>query len=185
MVVPSEQQIQNALGQVHTGLHRYLWLQRNVDVCDVRTNAEFQRRFDGFYRVRRGGPWRTEFFALMERSKSTGIDFAEALRAMRQSTNQIEASFASKLVATLEPSRPVIDKFVLENCELRLVRQGNPDRREKQAIEVYGQLCRKYDDLLTSPPGLMIREMFNRRYPDANISEVKKIDLVLWQVRAK
>jgi hypothetical protein len=70
----------------------------------------------------------------MESAKVTGIEFPEALREISRRTGRIEASFSSKLVATLSPTKPVIDRFVLENFELKLPRWGLHDR-ESRIIE--------------------------------------------------
>ena len=64
----------------------------------------------------------------MQVSKAQCINFPEALRALRERTGRLEASFASKLVATLDPNKPVIDKFVLSNFNLRLPYHGAANR---------------------------------------------------------
>jgi hypothetical protein len=151
-------------------------------LCDVRTDERFQTRFNGFYRVRRGLSWRNEYFALLESAKVTGIEFSKALTEINRRTGRIEASFASKLVATLNPLTPVIDKFVLENFELRLPRWGLPDR-ESKTINLYRTFCDAYERLLSSTTGALIRELFDRYFPCSGITELKKIDLVLWQIR--
>jgi hypothetical protein len=132
-------EIQAALGRLKDGLDRYLWLQRNLGLCNVSTDGHFQTRFNGFYRVRRGLPWRSDYFALMESAKVTGIGFQDALKEINRRTGRIEASFASKLVATLDPSKPVVDRFVLQNFELRLPRWGLPDR-ESRTVNLYNDL---------------------------------------------
>jgi hypothetical protein len=175
-------EIQTALDRLETGLDHYLLLQHHLRLCDVSTNEEFQRCFSGFYRVRRDAQWRSRYFALLESSKVKGIDFPEALKEINGRTGRIEASFASKLVATLDPSKPVIDKFVLEHFELRIPRWGLKDR-EAKTIGLYFDLCDKYRAFIQSPTGKMIQELFESRYPDSDISELKKIDLVLWQIR--
>ena len=120
----TEEQIQIALSRLEHGLTKYLWLQRQVKLCDVSANEEFQRCFSGFYRMRRNSEWRMGFFALLESSKLNGIGFPEALREIHHRCGMVEASFASKLVATLDPSKPVIDKFVLEYFAMRLPTTG-------------------------------------------------------------
>jgi hypothetical protein len=55
--------------------------------------------------------------------------------------------------------------------------------REQNTIELYVKLCVKYDGFMTSPDGVRIRNMFDERYPNAKIIDIKKIDLVLWQIR--
>lgn len=182
MPSPSEADIQKALGNLADGMRRYQWLQANVHRSDVATNREFQKKFNGFYRVRRGAEWQASFFELMEAAKRTGIQFTDALRSINTTTGRIEASFASKLVATLDPSKPVIDKFVLQQFALQLPMYGVANRVER-TIVLYHQLCDKYALFMNSPVGSQIRTMFDERYPGANITDLKKIDLVLWQIR--
>ena len=50
-------------------------------------------------------------------------------------------------------------------------------------MDLYYDLCDKYHTFIQSPTGKMIQELFESRYPNPDISELKKIDLVLWQIR--
>jgi len=179
----TKEEIQTALSRLEHGLDQYLWLQHHVRSYDVSTNEDFQRRFNGFYRVRRGSQWRSAYFGLLESSKAKGIEFPEALQEVNRRTGRVEASFASKLVATLDPSKPVIDKFVLAHFELRLPRCGVSNQGLK-TIHLYRELCDKYHAFLQGLTGGMIRKLFDERYPCSEVSELKKLDLVLWQVRA-
>src|SRR5262245_51368782 len=63
-------QIKTALPRVAEGLQQYLWLQSHLNV-DVRSDRTFRRRFNRFYRVRRGPLWQDEFFDLLQRSKDS------------------------------------------------------------------------------------------------------------------
>jgi hypothetical protein len=177
------EQIELALNRVESGLSRYLWLQEHVRSCDVRMNEEFQKRFIAFYRVRRNRLWQSSYFGLLESSKCGGVDFTVALRELHRLTGSIEASFASKLVASLDSSKPVIDRFVLDYFDLRLPRWGSSDR-ELNAVALYEELCERYSDLMQNPTGTTIRGLFGRKFPNCPISELKKIDFVLWQLRS-
>src|SRR4029453_15886328 len=94
----TEVAIDAALPRVAAGLAQYGWLQARLMVGDVRTDAEFRRRFNAFLRVRRNRRWKDGFYALMERKKNEPVSFAEVLAALHRRTGQYEASFASKLV---------------------------------------------------------------------------------------
>lgn len=177
-----EEQLQNALNRLEHKMDTYIWLQSQVRVCDLSANKEFQRKFSGFYRVRRGSLWKERYFDLMESSKLGGIEFPDALREISRRCGGIEASFASKLVATLDPSKPVIDKFVLEYFGMRLPRWGS-EGRERKTVELYRHLGEKYSAFMQTSEGKHIQDSFDRRYPDLQISELKKLDLVLWQLR--
>lgn len=182
MLVLSENDIDAAVERISVGLRKYQWLQHRVHRCDVRTDAEFQRRYFGFYRVRRGSDWRAAYFALMEETKVGGADFAEVLGALRLATGRLEASFASKLVATLAPEMPVIDRFVLENLGLRLPYPSQRNREEK-IVSLYAEVRRRYQKILRSVEGQLICTKVDARYPSNGISDLKKVDLVLWQHR--
>lgn len=183
MLLLSETEIDTAADRCASGLSKYLWLQNRFPRCDVREDETFQRRFNGFYRVRRNAEWRAAYFEIMERAKPTGIEFGEALAALRAKTGRLEASFASKLVATIDPSKPVIDRFVLQNFGLRLP-YHYASNREAQILGIYAELCDRYDALLASELGRLICRRFGKRHPNTGISDLKKVDLVLWQHRA-
>lgn len=75
MIMLTESEIDAAVARTTPCLTKYLWLQQNLHSCDVSRNATFQRRYNGFYRVRRNEEWRTCYFRLMEDAKQTGINF--------------------------------------------------------------------------------------------------------------
>jgi hypothetical protein len=183
MPMACRESINIALTRLGRGLDQYLWIQRCVHGCDVSSDREFQRRFNAFYRVRRAVEWRIAFFRLLERSKAAPMSFPDALRALYLATNRVEASFASKLVATLDPGKPVIDRFVLANFGLRLPAAGGASREER-IVQVYDSLRSNYDLLLRDPIGALIIDMFDQRYPNSPVSQLKKVDLVLWQIRS-
>jgi hypothetical protein len=182
MIVLTEDQVDKALPRIAEGLSKYCWIQNNFEQCNVCRHRDFQTRFDDFYKVRRNASWRNHYYELMEAAKAKGITFSQALRTLRERTGRIEASFASKLVATLDPNKPVVDKFVLGNFSLRLPYHST-DNRESKTIQVYNQLCRKYEELMACPIARMIYAMFAQMYPWANITDLKKVDFVLWQIR--
>ena len=178
----SEDEIDEALTKVEAGLNSYCWIQDNLGRCDVSTDRGFQRRYTGFYRIRRDETWLNVYYEMMEEAKKRGISFPEALDRLQEQTGAIEASFASKLVATLDPNKPVIDKHVLENFGLRLPYHYVADRKT-QTIHVYIKLCEEYERLMASPLGKRMCSKFAEKYPQAYVTDVKKIDLILWQKR--
>jgi hypothetical protein len=182
MVKFDEADVYDALLRLEGGLCRYRWIQKSVHCCDVSSNREFQKTFNGFYKVRRNQRWRDSFYALMQAKKRSGIGFPEALASLHLSTGRIEASFASKLVATLDPSTPVIDSVVLSHFELKLPVSKAPDRKAR-VVSVYQRLCAAYAELLDCPMGVMLTERFDQHFQGTNLTRLKKIDLVLWQIR--
>jgi hypothetical protein len=153
-----------------------------VHRIDARTDAVFQRTYNGFYRIRKAAQWRAAYYELMEQAKAQPMSFAEVLCAMHEAVASVEASFSSKLVATLNPSQPVWDQFVLSNFGLRKPYPYQSDQLDR-TITVYEELRRRYAALVDSTEGRLLCHAFVERFPGANLTDIKRIDLVLWQHR--
>jgi len=118
MITLTEEESGEALDKIEDGLRKYCWLQANIEKCDVSTDYGFQIRFNDFYKVRRDAQWRHQYYKLMQASNGNGITFAKALLELRDQTGRLEASFASKLVATVDatshaPGRPKAGRRVM------------------------------------------------------------------------
>jgi hypothetical protein len=184
MVNLTEETIDAALSRLAPYLNAYLWLQTHRDTCDVRSNASFRRRFNAFYRVRRGRDWQDKFYELLECRKGRPSSFAEVLDALHSATGRYEASFASKLLATIDPDMPVIDSIVLQNLSVRLPAYGSDGRRSR-IVDLHGRLLSSLTVFLKTDVGRYLVKRFRATYPEADVTEIKMLDLVLWQTRPK
>jgi len=175
-------QIDATLAKVAKGLGQYVWLQANRDAGDVRSNAAFKRRFNHFYRVRRDKEWQDHFYGLLESLKGRPVCFADVFDALYRATGRCEASFASKLLATLDPNMPVIDKVVLENLKLRLPAAGSRDR-VRRIHQLHATLLSSFQEYLATAEGRYLVTRFRETHGGSEVSEIKMLDLVLWQTR--
>lgn len=176
--------IDEALPKVAPGLAKYLRIMEFV-AKDPRyyDDPDFRRAFNGFYRVRRSAQtWQPAFFALMARAGAGNFDFSRTLADLFASTGRVEASFASKLYATLHPDAPVIDSVVLENLGLKLPSASDPQRLAK-VVAIHGVLAKSFADLLATANGKYLVASFRTAYPKAAVTDEKALDLVLWQIR--
>ncbi len=94
----------------------------------------------------------------------------------------MEASFASKLVASIDPDQPVIDSLVLKNLGLRLPPKTSHDRFSR-IVDLHRDLAEWYHAQLASLEGVRALERFRKAYPDARITDMKALDLIIWKVR--
>ncbi len=175
-------QIDAALPKVAIGLQQYLWLQSRLQAENALSDPEFRRRFNHFYRVRRGPSWQNAFYDIMSLAKREHLSFDVVLGLLAQETGRYEASFTSKLIATLDPHKPVIDSVVLKNLGLRLPAARSAARADKLR-ELYAKIQSLFLAYLQSEDGSYLASAFCRAYPEAHVSDEKKIDLVLWQTR--
>lgn len=162
------------------GLDVYEELVSVAPVADVSRSPEFQRKFNAFYRVRRNTEWRESYYRLFERAKAERYSFADIIGAMFEETGNVEASFSSKMLATIDETKPIWDQYVLKNLGLEL-KGKTPQERVKHAVELYGRIECWYAEYLLTEEAKENLTAFDRILPSyAWISAVKKIDCLLW-----
>ena len=61
----------------------------------------------------------------------------------------IEASFSSKMLATIDPSKPIWDQYVLKNLGLQL-KGKDAESKLKNAIDLYSKIEDWYNSYLNS-----------------------------------
>ena len=83
------------LKRVEAALVTYDDLQRSLWACDVATSSEYQRAFNGYYRMRqRPQTWYDLFFSILEREKRrSAVAFGPVLEEILRKTGRVEASF--------------------------------------------------------------------------------------------
>ena len=166
------------------GLDKYAMIEKRVHMVDVSSDADFQRAFNGFYVVRRNAEWRTTYYRLFEEVKRSGhADFSYILDGLYRFTGNVEASFSSKMLATLKPEMPIWDKYVVQNLGLKAPALKDPDRLQKTK-SLYASIVEWYEDFLASENAKECLAKFDEVLPDYRwLSQVKKIDFYLWSIR--
>jgi hypothetical protein len=146
-----------------------------------------RRRFNAYYGVRRNAAWRAIFYERFEAAKhstSTGVDlFADIVRGIEAQTGRVEASFASKLVATLHPEQPIIDSVIRR--WLKPLTVAPPFRGEVDVVIAYyrwlGDLMA--ETIRTREAQAWIRAFaasFPAKEGEPSIPAMKKLDFLIW-----
>lgn len=121
---------------------------------------------------------------LQEQRNNKELSFSEIINYFYQTLGRVETSFSSKLLSIINTDMPVWDKYVLENLNLHPIKSWkSSEYRIKQSIETYEVLCKWYDKFLLTDISKEIVLLFDQSYPNNKITDVKKIDLILWQMR--
>ena len=173
--------VNNALDKLDDGLRKYLWIQENYLKVNVQEDSEFQKKFNHFYKVRRDQTWRSKYFELLEKNKNSVISFEKILEDLFLQTGRFESSFSSKLIATVNPNMPVIDSVVMRNLGLKI--PIAKEERLQKTVELYNKLIEKVNELILSDDGINAISMFKQKYPNTKVTQVKILDLILWQSR--
>ncbi len=177
------EQMQTAVLKIKNGLSKYLYIMERLNKTDVSQDEDFQRCFNGFYRMRqRSKLYYTEYFNLLEKHKAESVSFDYILDILYQKTGRIEASFASKMLATINDDMPILDSLVLKNLNMSLPYYSDKNRMKKIS-KVYIEICKWYEDFLKTEVSKLAIKIFDESYPESKISDVKKIDFILWQIR--
>ena len=79
------------------GFDKYKMIIEHVRKVDVSADLDFQRTYNGFYRIRRNAEWRAAYYGLFEEIKNSNPTFEQIIRTLYRDTGNIEASFSSSL----------------------------------------------------------------------------------------
>lgn len=176
-------EIDQALNLILPGLEKYNFLQTRFQSSSIKDDFLFQRKFKGYYRMqRRSKSWYDLYFDLLSSKKDTDCTFEELLTIFHNKTNRFEASFISKMLATINTQMPVWDQFVLQNLNLKAP-YYNTKNRLKKIVKTYDDICTGVEEIKASDHGEYIIAQFKTLYPEYRISEIKMIDFVLWKIR--
>ena len=180
------EKIREAIERARKGIGRYLEIMELFPDADVSTDKDFQRRFNGFYRIKqRPTVWYEEYYSYMQSLKGQTPTFSAVLRHLHSVLKRYEPSFSSKLVATIDTSLPIWDSVVLKYAEIKSPLFTSKTKVD-EAEATYKKLQEWHERHMKSDQGQLILRTFREMVPEHNrISDLKKIDFVLWQSRAE
>lgn len=170
--------------ELRLGIEKYLFLINRLHQVDVSVDREFQKVFNGFFRLRqRSASFYTDYYAFMENKKRTGVTFEETLKYIKQRQGSFEISFSSKLIAIINTEMPVWDSVVTKEHFGIKPPYLQAKNRQQKIIDSYYEYCDKYYTYMKTENAKKMIYQFNQHFPDTEISDVKKIDFILWQDR--
>lgn len=168
---------------VKRGVDKYAEISQSFALINVNADKAFQKKFNGFYRVRRNTDWQSAYYDIMERGKTAKLSFESVLKELYEKTGRVEASFASKLLHTLNNDLPIWDKFVLQNLGLKMP-LCNGEKKIQNAIFLYQQIVLWYEKSLSTIEISQKLLEFDEAFPEYKwFSKTKKLDFMLWQMR--
>lgn len=126
--------------EVIKGHDKYLSIMRMISNprIDVSTDQDFQRAYSGYYfpaQVKQS--FKDFYFEYMQECRSTKPSFTEILQHIYDHTGDVHYSFASKLLHTLDPNSPVLDRHVMRVLGFQLmdgkqISSGDPNYKQKK-----------------------------------------------------
>lgn len=147
------------------GLDKYQYIMEQVNNTNVAINSDFQRTFNGFYIVRRNESWRKAYYEHFECVKNGTPTFESIITYLYERTGNIEPSFSSKMLATIFPEKPIWDRYIVQNLDIKLT-GTTKEEKVKNAIILYADMEKWYADFLESEKGKECISEFDRVLPD-------------------
>jgi len=161
---------------------RYLHLIDNLYKIDTTKDLIFQRIYNGFFQLRRNEAYRVKHFEFLERNKhNVNISFQTILQFLSSIQNSIEASFATKMLSTINPNMPVWDRKVLIKLSLKKPNANSPTRLQ-ETLQTYDNICKWYKEFFNLKTCNQWLNLFDKYHPNTKINPVKKVDFILWQM---
>ena len=194
--------------KIEDRLGMYLYLINVVDKVDVAQDRDFQNIYSTYFTFR-GKMWTesSKYFNFMQQRKNDNtLTFETVLKCLSGRLGFVTPSFSSKLLSMINPDKPVWDSEVLKKLDMKAPSHGSKERI-KRIGDLYTEIGKEFDDYLSTVEarerikqfkgwykGFLSREeakrwtnRFYERFPHpkyafkTNLTDVKIIDLILWQ----
>ena len=163
-------------------LEGYCWLQKNLHCRNVAIDEEYRRRFGGYYGMRFvSQTYRDYYFRFLEEHKNCAeLSFLEVAKELYSIDKKHEFSFISKMLHTINTTRPIYDSRVGRLLKLGHGYWQSVDQRMKKDVQILGTLSETYQYLYTSGKLNTMLDELDERTPGFQMSVEKKIDFILW-----
>ncbi len=122
-------------------------------------------------------------YSYLEKNKNKKTSFEKTLEFFLEKTNHFEASFSSKVVATIDPKFPIWDSEVLRRLNITRPNDADEKIKFKKTIETYNDIINWYSKFLKTKEAKEMIKIFDNKIGIVDISDIKKIDFILWQTR--
>jgi len=200
----SEERIKSALKDREKGIVTYIKLMKTIEKDEL--TPEFKEEFKKFYGMKRckfSDDFYNKYFEYLDKNRKKNnpdykkIKFDEVIDYIwkTETSKRVEASFSSKLLASINNDKPVWDRNVFSWLEMtRTTSIKDKDKQIEKTISKYKDLEDEiYNEFFTTDKAdKCIRifdetfsEMFEEKSDLKYITSIKKIDLILWSLGKK
>ena len=134
------------------------------------------RKDEQFYRV---------YFKTLKKAKEdASIDMLSVLSQLKRASNKNEISFASKLLATIDPKLPIWDSRVRERInEIGGLKLKATYKSTDECVSAYNSLLSWYKQFMKTDKAKSMIADFDIHFPNQKITAIKKIDFIFWQTK--
>lgn len=166
----------------------YLFLKNEYKKGDIINNNLFQFVFRSYYRLDGAGlseKQKVKYFQLLAKKEDDLKIILNILYKLSDlnKRNAIQFSFATKLLHTIDNSKPIFDAEV---SRVFCVPRRGKTKKEKiiACLSIYEFLKNTYSDLLLDKEIIKLIVKFRSKFKDKdkNISDIKVLDFIIWSL---
>ena len=164
-------------------LRRYKYVFGTLYNTDASDDYTFQTAFCEFFRPIQSfsEEFRTKFFRYLEEMKKTdSVSIRDALEKLYGIENKYEMAAASILINCVNPRYPAWNKVIVKSY----FEMDEPSAEEAsldKCSKLYEDFADKLYTYMNSPEGSSLIKAFDSKFPNAEISDVSKVAIILWQ----
>jgi len=165
----------------------YLFLMKEFKKGGILDNHVFQLVFRAYYQLDNPGfskEQKKRFFQLFNQRQQNLDNIISDLYSIKKN---IQFSFTTKLLHTVDTSKPIFDKYVGRSLKMGNVYGANQTRPKridlclKKIDSCYELLTSRTQELLSRKEVQKMIEDFHKMYPNGRqISDMKVLDFILW-----
>lgn len=164
-------------------LRRYKYVFGTLHSTDTSDDYTFQNAFCDFFRPIMNYPeeFKTKFFQYLEEiKKMDSISFRDALEKLYGINNRYEMAAASILLNCVNPRYPAWNKEIVEKY-FGIKEPAQEECSLEKCSKLYEAFVDKLYAYMNSQEGHELIKAFNTRFPNAEISDVSKVAIMIWQ----
>lgn len=155
-----------------------------------KNNYVFRFVFLNFFKVKNfrdnfDDDWLNRYFQILENASGQNKipSIKEVLEQLKNKNDKkVWFSYATKLIHTLDPKEsPIYDSSIGKN--LGIYPHGGKGDKIKKCIKAYTMLQCRYNEMQCQKGWKKSIECFKKQFPRNNVSNMKKIDFIIWKAR--
>ena len=167
----------------------YKFLKDEFKKSNVTKNLVFQFVFRSFYRIDMAGltkEFKTEYFTIMETSKTKGYEISNILKKLYKFKNikgqkNIQFSFTTKMINMLNDSEPIYDNLVAKKFNIhRPNHYLTYDKKVKKYLTDYEMIKQSYNKIKKENLLKKVVNEFDKKFKNNQLSYTKKLDFIFW-----
>lgn len=179
---------------VYDKIDIYAQIMNKVQTVNVSVDQNFKDTFCKYYGLNgfTDLSFQNDFFDYMERIKSNNPlpSYRNVMEQLWKRTKRVDYSFSSKLLHTLDPGSPILDRHVLRLLGFEKKGSGKPESRIDYYSDVYETVKAEYAQITEALKNGCTSKICNAlrtldsKYPKGSyLSTARKIDCLLFRLR--